>query len=375
MFNLTVGVKLEVEDYLFILTPTDVPLLGTYNGTSNLPPSAGNNATLPVDDVFETKVEWLEETLLTPRSTVGATCVTADTYITVATGDQNRFSTGDVILVDSEYARVTGYGTTTDTLTITRAYSGSAAQHVPAVQVIGIGRALPEGSDPNAARFKDRTDVFNYTQIFGPEAITISGTRQAVSQKGGLYGVNDEFNKQASNRLREQMVALEQAILYGTRVNDTTNDWRTMGGLPYYITSNVDTTSTAFTYTALMTQWQNSYDNGGMIDTLLMGSTQKRNASFLDESSIRLARADRIRGQVVDVIQSDFGEANVVLDRWVRKNNIFAIDKQWITLCTLRPMTLEVLAKTGDSLRGEIVGEKSLKVRMQARHAMFTALT
>lgn len=370
-YNFTAGTKLDVEDLVYTLTPTDVPLLGTYNGT-DVHPSA-ENAILPKGTADQIKVEWIEEDLLTPRTTLAATAVTADTFIVVASGDTLRFSTGDTIRIDAEVLRITGYGSTTDSLTVTRAFAATtAAQHSNAAVVIGVGTALPEGSDPEASRFKDRSKLFNMTEIFGPWAVKVSGTREAIVQ----YGVTSEFDKQVANRTRELFVGIEQAIIYGVRLDDTSNFWRQMGGLLYYITTNVDSTTTDITQeSALLTQLQASYDVGGLVDTLVMGSTQKRKVSSYSSSAVRFTRSERIRGQVVDVYESDFGVCDMVLDRFVRKADLIGIEKQFISVETLRPAMVEMLAKTGDSINAQILCEKTLKVRNEKRHMRFSALT
>jgi Family of unknown function (DUF5309) len=383
-YDLTIGLKIDMDPMLYILTPTDCPLLGTYNGTSNLPPTAGNNSILGTRDCFAKKVEWDEEELLTPKTTIKAanTFATADTFIVVAAGDKFRFATGDTIVVgpnaagSQEQIRVTGYGTTADTLTVTRAVGGSVAdQYVAGASVIGVGSMLKEGSDPENFRFNPLANNYNLTEIFGPWLIQVSGSEQTISLKGGYYGVPDQFNKQVANKVREIAVAVEQAAVYGNRIDDTTNAWRSMGGLTYYITTNIDTTTTALTLASINTNWQLSYNNGGLIDTLLVGPNQRRNISQFDAPSIRLDRSETIRGQVVSELDSDFGTASVVLDRWVLKNDLFGIDRQWVDFANLRPITFEVLSKTGDSMRGQVVGEKSMRVRLQKRHLRMSTLT
>ncbi len=116
-YDLTTGVKLNVENIIWILTPSDVPWQGTYNDTTNLPPESQRAQRSVLADssgeITNKKFEWQEDTLLTARTTLGATCVTADTFITVASGQRLRFSTGNIVLIDSEHLRITGYGTTT----------------------------------------------------------------------------------------------------------------------------------------------------------------------------------------------------------------------------------------------------------------------
>jgi uncharacterized protein DUF5309 len=382
-YDLTVGVKLDIEDLLYILTPTDCPLQGTYNGTTNLPPTAGNNGIIATRNCFAKKVEWDEEELLTPVSAIKAanTFATADTYIVLAAGDKFRFATGDTAVVGPnaagslEQVRITGYGSTTDTLTVTRAVGGSAAdQYLAGATFRGVGSMLKEGSDPENFRFNALTNLFNYTEIFGPWLIQVSRSEETVSRKGGMYGVPDQYAKQIANKVREITVAVEQASVYGQRIEDTTNGWRAMGGLAYFITTNIDTSTTSLTLSTMNTQWQKSYANGGMVDTILVGPTQRRNISQFDAAAIRLDRSETIRGQVVAELDSDFGNALVVLDRWVNTNDLFGLDRQWIDFAVLDPMTFEPLAKTGDSMKGQVVGEKSMRVRMQKRHFRMSTL-
>lgn len=383
-YDFTVGLKIDMDPLLYILTPVDCPLLGTYNGTTNLPPTAGNNAIISTRDCFAKKVEWDEEELLVPKSTIKAanTFATADTFIVLAAGDKFKFATGDTAIVgpnaagSQEQVRITGYGTTTDTLTVTRAVGGSAAdQYLAGQAFIGAGTMLAEGSDPDNARAGIPVNNYNMTEIFGPWAVTVSESEQAVSLKGGLYGVADQFNKQVMNNIRNLAVALEQAAIYGNRIEDTSNKWRAMGGAAYYITTNLDTTTTSLTLSSVNTNWQNSYANGGMIDTILVGPNQRRNISQFDQPAVRLERSETIRGQVVSELDSDFGTAQVVLDRFVLKNDLFGLDRQWVDFANLRPITFEVLAKTGDSTKGQVVGEKSMRWRLQKRMFRMSTLT
>ena len=364
-YALTTGIKLDIEDVIWLLSPFDVPLQGTAG--------ADNRTALATDTCFEKKVEWLDEQLRTPRTTLAATAATTDTYITVASGTATYFQTGDTLLIDTESFYVTGYGTTTDTLTVTRAFaSTTAAQHSNATLVVGTGMAAQEGADTQSAVSMDRTDRYNMTQIFGPVAVQVSGSENAV-QKYGLTGT--EFDHQVANRVKEQGIALEQALLYGTLFEDTTNNRRTMGGLSYYITSNVDSTTTTIGDTALLTQLQACFDAGGAPDRIVVGSKQKRNLSGINSTEIRYAQDTNVRGQVVDYYDSDYGRLTIILDRWARPSDLFVFSRDQATIETLRPMAFEMLAKTGDSEKGHVVAEKTLRFRRQSWAARFSTLT
>lgn len=371
-YDLTVGTKLDIENMIWTITPFTVPLLGTQG-------SDGRTA-ISQDTCFERKVEWLDEELLIPVGSLAATAVTTGTYITLqGTTQKLNFQTGDVLIVGTgsgaEGMLVTGYGTTANTLTVTRAWNTAATtkvQWVPSTIVKGVGQANAEGSDAGTARAIDRVDRYNLTQIFGPTPVQVSGSENAV-QKYGLTGT--EFDHQASDRFKETMVGLEQTLLYGVRFQSTGTKKRTMGGITYFIQTNVDDTSTQLTTTSLLGNLRACFDNGGTPDRLAVGSKQKQNVSAIRSTEIRFAQDTNIRGQKVDYFDSDFGRVMVVLDRWIRPSDALLFSRDQATVMTLRPFQFEMLAKTGDSSKGQIVGEKSLRFRRQQWAAWMNALT
>lgn len=377
-YDLTTGVKLDVEDSIWLISPFDVPLQGAMG--------ADGRVSLASATCFEKKVEWLDETLLTPRTTQSATTALATTNGTTlycAAGAQLQFQTGDVILLDGEYMYVTGYvsttgwnvlrgGTTNGNGLGTTVISTSATGDV----IIGVGSALAEGSNPPNARAVDRNDRFNLTQIFGPYGVSVSQSEQAVAK----YGLRStEFDHQVMNRTKEAFIAIEQAILYGLATQSSGGSDaapnRTMGGFLSYITSNVDSTSTQITDATLLPNLENCFDAGGTPDRIVVSAYQKRQLSQLNAGDIRYPQELNTRGQVVDYYDSDFGRLAVVLDRWTRKGDLFIFSRDQAELNTLRPLSFEMLAKTGDAINGQVVGEKTLKFRRQAWAAVMTALT
>ena len=365
-YTLSTGIKLDIEDMIYMISPYDTPLIGGFG--------ADGLTHLASEPVFEKMAQWLDETLLTPRTSLASTANTADAFIYVTTGTGVNFQTGDLLLMAGgvEYVQVTGAGITVDTLAVTRAFSGTAVLQSVNTPVTGVGQVLPEGSDAQAAVAIDRNNRYNMTEIFGPRTIQVSGSENAV-QKYGLTGT--EFDHQVANRIKEAGITMEQAVLYGTRTENTGTGVRSMGGMLYYISSNVDSTTTSLTETALLTQLQACFDAGGNPDRIVVGSKQKRNISAINSSEIRYVQATNVRGQKIDTYESDFGMISIVLDRWVRPSDLFIFAREQAVLGTLRPMQFEALAKTGDSTKAMIVAEKTLKFHMQSHAAMFTALT
>lgn len=368
-YDLTVGVRVNMDEAIYLISPLDSPLLTGLNsdGLSVL-------STAPVD---EREFSWLDEEILTPRTTLNGAVTTGDTFITVATGDRTKFSTGDVLVINkaaaAETLRVTGYGTTADTLLTTRGYEGSTAtNYASAAVVAGVGTALAEGSDPEAARTKDRTERSNVTQIFGPTKLEMSRTEQKVRK----YGVANEFAHQLQNRVRENVIGREQAYLYGVKTNSTTTKIRTTGGIKSFVTSNVDSTSTQLTVTKIQTLQQTNYDAGGLPEILIARPNALADLNDISNTSIvRVDIDDARRGRrSVEQVWTEFGPISIVRNRWVFASDAFLIKRAGVIRRIFDPLMIERLAKTGDADKVQLVCEEGLEVKGQTHMARFSAL-
>jgi hypothetical protein len=77
----------------------------------------------------------------------------------------------------------------------------------------------------------------------------------------------------------------------------------------------------------------------------------------------------------VNYYDSDFGRLSLIMSRWCGIPDVFGFNRDQFELTTLRPMQFEMLAKTGDSMKGQIVAEKTAKFRRQQHAFRFSALT
>jgi hypothetical protein len=371
-YDLTTGVKVNMDEVIYTLDPIDTPLLGGVgaDGLSVI-------SSYPVD---ETEFFWMHENLLLPRSINQTTLTTGDTVVTVTTGDRAKFSTSDVLVFHKsggtatrELMQIASYGTTADTLIVTRGFGGTTAQTQNQTNIImDLGPALPEGSDPQNARQKDRSSLSNYTQIFGPTKMSMSGTEQVVSK----YGVANEFNRQLFNRTNEQAIQREQAYLYGVKFQSTTTKVRTTGGLDYHITTNVDSTATQLTVLKIQALEQLEYNQGGLPDRLIANPASLLDLNDVANTAIvRQTIMDTVRGRVpVMEVWSEFGPLSVVRHRWNHPSMAFLIKRDGVVRRVLRPFQMERLAKTGDSDSAQILVEEGLEVKGQQHMAKFTAL-
>lgn len=363
-FDLNVGTIVDIDPVIRMLSPSETPLQNGFG--------SDGRTVLSRNSCFEKKVEWQDDTLLTPQSTAAEALDAVETDVTVATGEQLRFAVGDIIQVEAEKMRVTSYGAGDD-LNVTRGVFGTtAAVHSTGVLIQNLGAALPEGSDAPQTRSQDRTNRHNLTSIFGPTSVMVTGTEQAVRK----YGITTtEFDYQLALRLKEEGIKCDQQLIYGTRFEDVANEWRQMGGMTFFITTNVDANVGVPTETRVLDQMQNAWGLGGSPDKLLAGAKQKRAISNFSEGDIRLGRMDNGRGQVVDYFDSDFGRIDFVLYRWLKPTDLIGFSREQATIRTLRPMQFKMLGDTGDSVKGMIVGEKTLQFEAERWAFKFTGLT
>lgn len=367
-YDLTVGVKVNMDEAIYTLDPTDIPLLGGIGSDGY--PILGS---MPVDEI---QFFWMTEQLLVPRADATALATTTQTSITLAANDKYRFATGDVVRVarasatTTELMQVTGYSATTSTdILVTRAFASTTASTInTSDSLVGVGAALAEGSDPSASRMKDRVTATNYTQIFGPYKISMTGTEQVVSK----YGVPNEWDRQLRNRMAESAVAREMAYIYGKAFNDTTNKQRLTGGITTFITTNVDSTSTQLTVANIQTNLQNCYNNGGIPDVLAANPKALTDLNDLSNTSIvRVEIDDSRRGRMpVATVMTEFGELVILRHRWLYKQHAVCWRRDQAVRRTLRPMQFERLAKTGDADHAQFLCEEGLEFKGQ-QHAFF----
>ena len=276
----------------------------------------------------------MDEELLLPTAAADATNSNTGTsvvVVSVSAADSYKFQVGDLVTVMDE----------------------GAVQHAAVLRVTAVNNSTGDltvaGWANHTARSADRTIRSNYTQIFGPTPIHMSRTEQQVVR----YGVSDEFAKQVYGRSVENVITREQAFLYGQPVDDTTNKMRSTGGLNYWISSNIDTTT-----------------------TLTIAALESVMNDISDNDRVRTVIDDPRRGRVpVTSVFHEFGETQLVRNRWVHKETAFVIKKENVSRRVIQPLVVEALAKTGDADKVQIVCEEGLQVKGESHMAKFTTLT
>ena len=365
-YDLQVETKINIDDLIYIITPDDLPLLSGI-GSDGL----GVIGKAPVD---QTEFFWLEEDVPLPRGTLlTAIASNATTSFVLSTGHGVRFAVGDAVRFSTEIVLVTAINTTTDTLTVTRGSLGTTALSTIATltEAIGVGTVLAEGSI-GSANFQGRDKYSNYTQIFSKK-LTVSRTEQGIKK----YGVPNELNKQMKNAMLHCNVGIEQSALYGIKYQDSATRIRSTGGMNAYITTNIDTSSPWLTVKTIEAQQQACYDKGGAFDyiTARPAAFQALNNTTGNERVQTVTVDDLRRGRRrAQVVTTEFGEVQLVRNRYVRKTDAFCYSRDNVTQRVFQPLVVEKLAKTDDTDSYMMVGECGFQVKGQDHMAKFTGL-
>lgn len=252
-----------------------------------------------------------------------------------------------------------------------------------------------EGADATNFKASVTTELNNRTQILGKE-IQVSGTAQAVKQAG----LDDQYAYQMAQRTKELKKDVEYALLHNKLARpESGSNARLMTGLPCWFTAEnsdlgasgkVATTSTACvagtarvpTEAALKALLTKIYHAGGNPDRIMMSpEIRVKMSEVLTGGATKMEKAEeKTVHAVIDVYVSDFGTLKLVPNRVqsyepYAKNCAFVLDPEYWKVAYLRGFKEEKLAKTGDSMKGQVIVECTLEARNPASSGMMADLT
>ncbi len=310
----------------------------------------------------EVTYEWLNDTYTDRTDTLG-TAITATDTTTMSVTTAANFQAGDIVLIDSEQIWISAMSGTT--ATITKAFNGTtAATHLVSAVITRISRARISGDDADDSPSTEVSSTSNCTQIFQR---TVNLTRSVL--KINKYGIANLEDYMIDKFMDELMMDLARLPYYGGRSAGTENTVaRTAGGLKQYITDNVTyATSTAATGgTALaLTRDQiddtlaNIHADGGDPKLILTVAHAQRKINDMYEGFVTTERSEQLGGVLIKKLMNPISGSilDVVVDRNCPAGQLWILDTAKIGYYPFDPFFYERLAKTGDSVKGEIVGE------------------
>jgi hypothetical protein len=362
----TAAQKKVITDVISLIDPSDAPLIERLGGLDG---AAGK---FRFSAWPGTNPSWLEDSL--PGLSTALQVATIASNATSATvTDATLFQDGHIILIDAQTFWVSAVNTTTNVLTFA-SLGGTGASHATNTTISIIGVARLEGDDSDPVGFTTRATGSNYTQIWHSE-IKASRTMAQMAQ----WGIDNEFDYQASKAVPGLMRLMEKQLFANVAPSaGSASAPRVMGALTAYITTNA-TTGATMTKASFDNAVKLAYASGGTgpwVAPVSPTNFAKVRGFYENSNYLVVQRDDAVVGMPpVQSVRTPFGDVELLLDRWASDSFIYIIDPKNAGLITYSPFTQEMLAKTGDSLKGEVVGEFSLCVRQNVSHALLTSVT
>ena len=342
-----------IDEAIRLIDPIDTPLiaaLGGLNGAASKFNVRGKG----------TKIELLEDDYHPTSGT------TADTYATntlvLAVTDGSLYVDGLVIKIELEYMVVASISSNNVTV-VSRSWGGTNATHASAVTIDFVGMSRKEGDDATYKALQDISAPYNHTSIY-EQALEVTGTDEAID----YYGMASPFAYQAKKALPELFRYIELGMFHGIRAAGSgTTDIRSAGGIKTFVTSNSVNAGGMISKADIDELAQACFVDGGKPDVLVVNPEVAKDLHNLYDNSsfLRVGLADgaKLGMEPITHVVTQFATMQLIVDRWCPLGESYALQKSGAGLWTLRPFFWQALAITGDSKKGEVIGEFSFLIQ------------
>ena len=249
--------------------------------------------------------------------------------------------------------------------------------------------AVIEGDEATHDAITATTRLSNSCQIMD-KTVVITGTQEAVDKAGRASELAYQIAKKAKE-LKRDMEA--QITTNNAEVTGSATAAREMGSLGAWVATNdvmgtsgtsgsvgntarTDGTQRAFTEDLLKSVIKSVWNEGGDPTMIMVGPFNKQKLSGFTGNSTRFdAGADATLYTSVDVYASDFGQLQVVPNRFSRDRDCYVLDMNYWGIAFLRDFTMHELSKTGDSEKRQLLVEATLESRNEAASGLVADLT
>ena len=249
--------------------------------------------------------------------------------------------------------------------------------------------AVIEGDEATLDAVTATTRLSNSCQIMD-KTVVITGTQEAVDKAGRASELAYQIAKKAKE-LKRDMEA--QITTNNAEVTGSATAAREMGSLGAWVATNdvmgtsgtsgsvgntarTDGTQRAFTEDLLKSVIKSVWNEGGDPTMIMVGPFNKQKLSGFTGNSTRFdAGADATLYTSVDVYASDFGQLQVVPNRFSRDRDCYVLDMNYWGIAFLRDFTMHELSKTGDSEKRQLLVEATLESRNEAASGLVADLT
>lgn len=362
----TANIKRSISDIINNIDWTEAPLLRKFG--------VANQGKFRLVNWPNTRYEWLEDTMSPRETTLAEDVSQGETEIDVADG--SIFKEGDIVLVDAELMYVSSVAT--NTITVVKGFAGTTDtthSNGAAIELATIARL--EGADYDTGHTTALDNPYNFTQIFS-EAVKVTGSEQVNSK----YGVNDTMAYHlaklmgGSNGMGEKFKAgklpilLQKTFYHGRRAAGSGGASRAMGGFEAFVTTNIsDLAGAKLQRHHIEDAFQSCYDAGGDPDMILCGSWLRRKITTFYEGLITTTRSETRGGSRIDTVMTDFGELEIMFDRWCPRDRLYVVDSTKLGWVEFRPFQVIDRPPTGDYTVKEVLGEYGFVLTNETAHA------
>ncbi len=311
--------------------------------------------------------KWIEDAPNTRSTTIdeGDTVASDATEITVTDG--SLFGEGDVVVVDSEYLRVSSVDG--NDLTVSRGFAGTTgATHAADAVITILTNAQAENAGPEALA-TTKSEKSNYTQIF-IRPVDVSRTMQRVRATEG-----NELEYQVMKQALELALDIERALLRGKASAGSDSTARALAGLDTWLTSETLNASGALSINEFNGFLRGIWENGGNPDVLLCDGLFLSVIHEWNVGSLMVSPSDRIGGVRVTQWVSPFGVFTILPDRQVTSGSCYALTSRELSLAVIDDIHYQELAKTSDGSRGQVVAELTLECANERFHGRVYGVT
>jgi len=250
--------------------------------------------------------------------------------------------------------------------------------------------AVIEGDEATNDAVSATTRLSNSCQIMD-KVVVITGTQEAVDKAGRASELAYQIAKRAKELKRDMEAML---TTNNAEVTGGSSTARELGSLGSWVVTNddmasdgasgagagnaahTDGTQRVFTEAQLKSVIKSVWNAGGDPSMIMVGPFNKQKLSGFTGNSTRFdAGADATLYTSVDVYASDFGQLQVVPNRFSRDRDAWVLDMNYWGVAFLRDFSMHELAKTGDTEKRQLLVEATLESRNEAASGLVADLT
>lgn len=225
-----------------------------------------------------------------------------------------------------------------------------------------------EGEDTTVFFESARAELNNILEIFKKGA-TISGT--AIAMK------NNQFAGEVNDRLLELKINIEKKLINGVKADGSLTPFkRQMSGLIEFADASNAVTQTGGAVVeqtikdVMFNLWNQSLAEGQYFALVNAEIKEDVDAIYKDRYSYNHVTTNF--GLLVDSVSTNYGTLNFVLSKHTPVDKMVVFNDSYVDLAYLREPHFEPLAKTGDSVKGQVVAETTLKMGSKKAVAVVT---